>query len=445
MSTRAPVFLPFIHPPSKCYEKNGAKLGRMRYLVERVYCFVIILEKVPDMTTFFQSTVPTLARELYDSYESFQAPGITSCRFTQAEMLTWLRPFAVEPYVCTKTELGTSGEGRPISLYTIGRGSTQVMLWSQMHGDEPTATMALVDIFSFFAKNPDHALTKTIREKLKLLVIPMLNPDGAERFTRRTAQLIDVNRDALALETPEARMLKETREKYRPEYGFNLHDQDPRMTVGTSGKITAIALLAPSTDETRTDTPVRTRAKKVASTLAEVLNLFIPGHLAKWDDTFEPRAFGDNIQKWGTSTVLIESGGWKGDPNKHVLRKLNCIALLTTFYALAVGETAHADTAVYENIPFNMKLGCDLIIRNALLKATEQTPAVHVDVGLWYERRINSGTGQLEDYATIVEIGDLTPFIALEEEIFADGAELDAERIALNPAAEIKQLLKQKQ
>ena len=418
----------------------------MRYLVERDYCNIMILEKVPGMTTFFQSTVPTLARELYDLYESFQVPGITLCRFTQAEMLTWLQPLETRRFY-TKTVLGTSGEGRPISLYTVGSGSTQVMLWSQMHGDEPTATMALADIFNFFAKNPDHVVAKTICEKLKLLIIPMLNPDGAERFTRRTAQLVDMNRDALALETPEARILKEARETYRPEYGFNLHDQDTRLTVGTTGKITAIALLAPATDEARTDTPVRIKAKRVASTVAQILNLFISGHLAKWDDTFEPRAFGDNIQKWGTSTVLIESGGWKGDPNKHVLRKLNCIALLTTLYALAVGETDQVETAMYDDLPFNMKLGCDLIIRNALLKATEQTPAIHVDVGLWYDKRLNPETGQLEDYATIVELGDLAPFTALEEEIPANGAQLDVELIALNrlfPMAELKQLLKQK-
>lgn len=427
--------------------KNNAKLGRMRYLTERDYCIISKVEKVPGMTIFFQSTVPAIARDLYDSYESFKAQGITSCRFTQKEMLSWLRPFIVEPYICTKMELGASGEGRPISLYTIGSGTTQVMLWSQMHGDEPTATMALIDIFSFLAKYPDNDVARTIRERLKLLIIPMLNPDGAERFTRRTAQLIDMNRDARALETPEARILKETREKYQPEYGFNLHDQDPRMTVGTTGKITALALLAPSTNETRIDTPVRARAKRVASTLAEILNLFIPGHLAKWDDTFEPRAFGDNIQKWGTSTVLIESGGWKGDPDKHVLRKLNCVALLSALYAIAVGETEHADSAVYEKIPFNMKLGCDLIIRNALLKATEKTPAVHVDVGLWYDKRINTSTGKLEDYATIVELGDLAPFTALEEEIDANGAELDGALIALNrsfPMIELKQLFKQK-
>ena len=301
-----------------------------------------------------------------------------------------------------------------------------------MHGDEPTATMALLDIFSFFTKHPNHAVTKTIREKLTLLVIPMLNPDGAERFTRRTAQYIDLNRDALALETPEARILKEICNKHRPEYGFNLHDQDPRLTVGTTKKITAIALLAPSTDESRRDNPVRVKAKKVASTCAQILNLFVPGYLAKWDDTFEPRAFGDNIQKWGTSTVLIESGGWKGDPNKFFIRKLNCIALLTTLHSVAAGEITRGDTEAYEEIPFNTKLGFDHIIRNAVLQSNNQTAPLRVDVGINFETRRSDSTDSLEQTATIIEVGDLSPFIALEEERDAHGAELDAKRIKLD-------------
>ena len=34
-------------------------------------------------------------------------------------------------------------------------------------------------------------------------MVPMLNPDGAERFQRRNAQGIDINRDALLLQSPE--------------------------------------------------------------------------------------------------------------------------------------------------------------------------------------------------------------------------------------------------
>lgn len=396
------------------------------------------------MTTFMQPATQNIARELFDSYDSFKAAEITSCRITHAEMLKWLRSFK-EQNLFTKLPLGTSGEGRTISLYSIGTGSTKAMLWSQMHGDEPTATMAIVDIFNFFTKHQDHIVTNTIREKLTLLVIPMLNPDGAERFTRRTAQLVDLNRDALALETPEARILKEACIKYQPEYGFNLHDQDTRLTVGTTKKITAIALLAPSTDESRTDNPVRVMAKKVASTFAQIVNLFIPGHVAKWDDTFEPRAFGDNIQKWGTSTVLVESGGWKGDPNKFFIRKLNCIALLATLYAIATGESAHADTGVYEQIPFNMKLGCDHIIRNAVLQSNNQTASIRVDVGINFELRRNESTDSLEQTATIVEIGDLSTFTALDEDVDAHETELEANRIKLDQtflATELPLLLK---
>ena len=396
------------------------------------------------MATFIYPATQNIARELFDSYDSFKAAEITSCRITHADMLKWLRPFK-EQNLFTKLPLGTSGEGRTISLYSIGNGSTRVMIWSQMHGDEPTATMALLDIFNFFAKYPGHIVTKSIREKLTLLVIPMLNPDGAERFTRRTAQLVDINRDALALETPEAKILKEMCAKYQPEYGFNLHDQDARLTVGTTKKITAIALLAPAIDELHTDNPVRVKAKKVASTFAQILNLFIPGHLAKWDDTFEPRAFGDNIQKWGTSTILVESGGWKGDPNKFFIRKLNCMALLTTLYTVATGEIDNADTTVYEQIPFNMKLGCDHIIRNAVLQSNNQTAPIQVDVGINFETRKNDSTDSLEHIATIVEIGDLSTFTALEEDVDAHGMELVVDRIKLDqpfPANELPMLLK---
>ena len=45
------------------------------------------------MTTFIPSATQDIARTLFDSYDSFKAAEITSCRFTQAELLKWLRPF----------------------------------------------------------------------------------------------------------------------------------------------------------------------------------------------------------------------------------------------------------------------------------------------------------------------------------------------------------------
>lgn len=387
--------------------------------------------------------VELLAKELFQMYDSFKLEEIQSRHFTQTELYRWLDRHDGERLL-TKNMLGKSGEGRPILLFSIGTGLTNALLWSQMHGDEPTATMALVDMVNFFAKYPDHVVTRTIREKLTLLVIPMLNPDGAERFTRRTAQLVDINRDAIALTTPEARVLTEARNRYAPEFAFNLHDQDPHLSVGISKQIAAIALLAPAIDESRANNAVRLRAKRVASLFAEVMNLFIAGRVAKWDDTYEPRAFGDTIQKSGTSTVLVESGGWQGDPNKFFLRKLNCIGLLTTLYAIATEKYLEADLSCYEQLPFNTKLGCDYILRNARLHTESHTVPIRVDVGVNFEERVDSATCRVDRFARIVELGDLQMYAALEEKD-AGGAELDASRIkleALFPASEVQLLMK---
>lgn len=355
-----------------------------------------------------------VARELFETYATYRMPEIVSRRFTQADMLRWLESFR-SMNLFTTIPLGQSAEGRTISLLRLGTGSIKVLLWSQMHGDEPTATMALLDMLNFFARARDHVVNRTILDALSLLIIPMVNPDGAEQFQRRTAQSIDMNRDALTLGTPEAHILKETRDAYQPHFGFNLHDQDPRYTVGNSKNVSAVALLAPAFDESRGDNDIRTAAKKVASTFASVLQEFVPGHVSKYDDTFESRAFGDNIQKWGTSTILVESGGWPGDREKMFVRKLNYVGLLTSLHSIATGMYQRADLAAYEGLPFSTKYLYDLILRNAQLKANDRVSAVRVDIGINLDEELNMENGRVELVGKIVDIGDLSIFGAFQE------------------------------
>jgi hypothetical protein len=84
------------------------------------------------------------------------------------------------------------------------------------------------------------------------------------------------------------------------------------------------------------------------------------GCTAKYDDAFNPRAFGDLIQQWGTSTVLIESGALPGDPEKQVLRRVNVRLLLTALEAIATRCCERADTTVYDALPFNERVAADL-------------------------------------------------------------------------------------
>lgn len=373
----------------------------------------IILMTITLSASFAQEQA-NIARELYNSYPHYQVAEITSRRFTQGDMLRWLKPLQ-EQRVFEMVQAGQSAEGRSIWLLKTGQGRTKVLMWSQMHGDEATATMAIVDMMNFLGKSPEHPVAKMIKERLTLLIIPMLNPDGAERFQRRTAQLIDMNRDALVLGTSEARVLRGVWESHKPQFGFNLHDQDPRMSVGTTRKVSTIALLAPAYDESRADNHVRKPAKQVAAMFAAVMQQFIPGNVSKYDDTFEPRAFGDNIQKWGTSTVLVESGGWPGDREKMFIRKLNFVGLLTALHAIASEGYQHADIDLYETLPSSTKYFYDLILRNAQLRVSDGTPPITADIGINIDEELDPSTQALTLVGKVVDIGDLSTFGSFEE------------------------------
>jgi hypothetical protein len=432
------------HPGVKCRCcKNPISHAPIEIIMLKSLYWILGMSTI--LSTASAQTNSALARELFEKYENFRMPGITSRRFSQAEMLKWLEPLR-DQKLFAMTPVGRSAEGRTISMLKLGSGKTTVFLWSQMHGDESTATMAIMDMLEFFFREPEHIVTRSILEKLNLLIIPMLNPDGAERFQRRTAQSIDMNRDALTLRTPEARILKETRDTYRPQFGFNLHDQDPRYSVGETRNVSAIALLAPAFDESRTDNNVRLPAKKVAATLASVLHEFIPSNVSKYDDAFEPRAFGDNIQKWGTSTVLIESGGWPGDEEKMFIRKLNCVALLTTLHAIAADKCEHADVRLYEQLPFNTKYLYDIIFRNAQLKVNDSVSPVSVDIGINIEQEFNPQTRRGEPAAKVVDIGDLRTYGAFRE-VDVNGAVLRGAEVKIDqriPMEKVNALLKKK-
>jgi hypothetical protein len=326
--------------------------------------------------------------------------------------------------LCSVEEIGRSHEGRPLRLVSAGEGKTTVFFWSQMHGDESTATMAILDILRFLALTKAEPETGRILRSVRLLFLPMLNPDGAERFQRRTAQQIDMNRDARALVTPEARLLKETRDRFSPAFGFNLHDQE-LSTVGTTKELSAIALLAPAMNPAKEDNGVRVRAKRVASVFAETMHAIVPGKVSRYDDTFEPRAFGDMMQSWGTSTVLVESGHATGDPEKNRIRMLNAVGLLAAVSSIADGTYAAADTGAYESLPFNGKRAYDLIIRKAAVEDRNGKKTT-VDLGVSWQVDTHA-----EEPPRLVDMGDLSTFAGVRE-VSGEGVTLPLKEIGLN-------------
>jgi hypothetical protein len=274
-----------------------------------------------------QTTVPRLEiSALKNAFEKYQESSIKDRRFTHADLQPLIQKHAIQFGV---NPLGKSVLGKSISSLDWGSGQTKVMLWSQMHGNESTATMALFDLFNFLEGKGDSydAVRQLLKSQLQLKFIPMLNPDGADAFKRRNALDIDLNRDAISLISPEAVVLKKARDDFEPEFGFNLHDQQIYYNVVNTPKQATISLLAPAYNEATEINEVRGRAMQTIASMNQLLQALISGQVGKYDDAFEPRAFGDNIQKWGTSTILIESGGLAGDPEKREVRKINYAAL----------------------------------------------------------------------------------------------------------------------
>jgi Zinc carboxypeptidase len=375
----------------------------------------------------------SFSQRLFQDYEKFLEPSLKHRRFKHKHILPLIQELQKDSSFAI-SQVGESVEGRSINQIKIGSGKTKVLLWSQMHGDEPTATMAIFDIFKFLqAKNDGFDLEREkILSKTTLYFVPMLNPDGAERYQRRNALNIDLNRDALRLQSPEAKILKNLQQTHQPEFGFNLHDQGTRYSAGESPNQATISFLATAYNHERSINDVRKKSMQLIVDMNDILQEFIPGHVAKFSDEHEPRAFGDNIQKWGTTLVLIESGGYKTDREKQYIRKLNFVSILSGLLSIADKHYKRNSVKEYENIPENARSLFDLLVRNATFENHGKVYTKDIGINL-KEENINNATAFLFK-STVEDLGDLSTFWGIQE--------IDATGMKARPFAEVAEKLK---
>ena len=373
---------------------------------------MVLLATVAPPAQELSVAVPDLARAWDAEHVSPPLPPLLD----HAEIVRRLTALtATTPDLFAVEKVGESLEGRSISDVRIGTGSTVVLLWSQMHGDEPTATAALFDIFEYLRRHRDEPMVRRILAQLTLHVVPMLNPDGAERFQRRNAQSIDINRDALRLQTPEGRVLKDLRDRFNPKVGFNLHNQSWRTSVGTPPKPASISLLSVAYDESRSENAGRKLTKKICAVIRDSLEPLASGQIGRYDDEFEVRAFGDNITLWGTPVVLIETGPWPSAEPDAALVRLNFVAILAALDSLATGKVDKADPKRYEELPMNDTKTLYAVIRNATVIDGAGVPPFTADIGLVASRHVQVVDGRRDLVTTIAidDIGDLRTLGAL--------------------------------
>lgn len=271
-----------------------------------------------------------------------------------------------KPYENTSFK-GRSVLGVSIPVYQFGTGALKVLMWSQMHGNETTTTKALLDFMAFLrANNPQ---SQHLLSLVTLVLVPVLNPDGATAYTRVNANGVDLNRDFKAFTQPESKFLKEIFNAVAPDFCFNLHDQRTIFSAGNTNKTATLSFLSPSADEKRTITPARELSMKLIAAIHQHIQFLTPAGVGvgRYNDSFNPNCAGDHFQSLGVPTLLYEAGHYPLDYQRENTRAYVFEALLAALNALSSHSYTSFTTTDYHKITENEMRFIDLGVKNAYI------------------------------------------------------------------------------
>ncbi|MGG5577714.1 M14 family metallopeptidase [Myroides sp. C15-4] len=259
--------------------------------------------------------------------------------------------------------IGKSVENRSIFSVQFGQGKTKILMWSQMHGNESTTTKAVLDLLHYLNESTEEKVADW-QSKFTLILLPVLNPDGAFYYTRVNANQVDLNRDSVDLTQPESKILRRALEEFQPDFAFNLHDQRSIFGVGDTGKSAAISFLAPAYNEERLINDTRKRAIQVIEAMNEAVQKVAFEHVGRFDDSFNINCIGDYAQAMGIPTILVEAGHLGKDYQRENTRELVFISLWRALDVIANHTYINYTTKGYFSLPENTKNFCDVELRS---------------------------------------------------------------------------------
>ncbi|WP_396192719.1 M14 metallopeptidase family protein [Flavobacterium sp.] len=297
--------------------------------------------------------------------------------------------------------IGTSVQGKPIYKYTVGSGKIRIFMWSQMHGNESTTTKALFDFLNVL--NSDDELGAKLLSHFTFCILPMVNPDGAELYTRENANKVDLNRDSVNLSQPESQLLRKTFEDFKPDFCYNLHDQRTIFGAGSTGNVATVSFLAPSFNENRDLNEVRIKAMNVIVAMNNELQKYIPNQVGRFDDGFNLNCIGDMFTFLNVPTILFEAGHYQDDYYREFTRKMIFIALVSGLTDIYENDIVDNEIDVYLQIPQNNVVFYDFIYKN--VKINYDNKEIITNFAAQYKEELIDSNVQLNAY--IVEVGEL--------------------------------------
>ncbi|OCA81482.1 carboxypeptidase [Bacillus sp. FJAT-27225] len=299
----------------------------------------------------------------------------TSILHTYDDLVSYLKTQENKQDAMTLEVIGQTVKGRDIYLvkYISNPENPTILFLTQQHGNEQLTTEGALEFIKHLGTNK----TKGVLDKVNILIIPMLNADGAmgdvnfsldnyladgdRHLTRANANNFDLNREhdkATAKMQPEARFLHENvLQKYNIDYMIDLHHQGTRSEV--DGKLVSGSILYPTNSAVKPE--VLQSSKKLGAVVYHELQKKGWGHIGKYDG-----GSGANIGRNGAAlrydiaTLLFEMRGMSdhyiesyalGQKSNGYLIKQTIETLDATVRAIADNSIETVDTSFWDTLP----------------------------------------------------------------------------------------------
>ena len=156
------------------------------------------------------------------------AAHVPSKPHSYAEMMTAMQELHGSDRIHCSS-IGLTRQGRHIAMAVVAdpaydpRQLRKLLIIARQHGNEPAGTEATLALLKHFATTEGRA-ERALMRNTALLVIPMVNPDGAERSSRRNSAGVDLNRDWVARSQPETQAVERVFREWQADVVIDMHE-----------------------------------------------------------------------------------------------------------------------------------------------------------------------------------------------------------------------------
>lgn len=269
--------------------------------------------------------------------------------------------------------IGQTVKGRDLYLvkYMKNPDNPTILFLTQQHGNEQLTTEGALE----FVKHLGTGKMKGVTDNVNILIVPMLNADGAmgdvdfslddyvasgdRNLTRYNALGIDLNRDHITKNQPETRALHDNvMRKYDIDYMIDLHHQGTQSAI--DNEYVSGSILYPTTPNV--DKDVVLKSKQLGAVVYDAIEAKGWGHLGKYNGGSAETISRNGIAvEYGISTLLFEMRGMSdhfyesyvlGQKSNGYLIKQTITTLDATVRAIADRSIESKDVSFWDTLPF---------------------------------------------------------------------------------------------